>query len=219
MSDETQTQYLDLAALPAVPTEEDHVEVDPNADPYAGPPPPNDGEHLVKVTYGSDDPEKRWQKRTDKRNGTIYYATSIISRVIAPQNEDDNKAVFDNFVSTQMYRGTSKVIGLISALRGDVTQISSHLDQVRILDELLRGEPTCGLETYWESQHNTGEKDDRGKDIWKTVMDPVTRRPYKGQKNFPRKPDGTFEHIVHSPVDGSDCPAQAKAKRYFQPGY
>lgn len=198
-------EFLNLADLPSVETSEDRVEVDPNKDAFAAPPPPKDGTHLVRLGYGSDDPEKRWQRRKDK-NGNQYYATKLMAKIIAPGEEDDNKVVFDGFVSTMMRQGTSRVIGVLQALGHDVGTITSHLDQVKALDNLLAGEPTCNIETEWEAQFNTGEKDDNGKDIYKRMK--------KGMKNFPSDANGVYQHILESPVDGSDVSAQARIIRY-----
>ncbi len=202
-----QQEFLDLSNLPSVPTEEDRVEVDPSADAFAGMAPVKDGDHSAKLMYGTDDPEKRWQRRKDK-NGNTYYATRIQARIIAPGDDDDNKAVFDGFVSTMMRNGTSRVIGVLGALGYDVSTVSSHLDQVKALDNLLAGEPSCGIETEWEAQYDTGNVDsDTGKKIYKTLK--------RGMRNFPSDPNGVYNHTLESPVDGSDVNAQARVKRYF----
>jgi hypothetical protein len=199
-------EFLNLADLPSAETADDRVDVDPTKDAFAAPPPVKDGVHEAKLAYGSDDPEKRWQTRKDKQ-GNKYYATKLMAKIIDPGNEDDNKVVFDGFVSTMMRQGTSRVIGVLHALGYDVGTITSHLDQVRALDNLLAGEPTCQIETEWEAQYDSGEKDDTtGKTIYKRLK--------KGMKNFPSDANGVFQHVLESPVDGSDVTAQARVVRY-----
>jgi hypothetical protein len=200
-------EFLNLADLPSVDIGEDQVTVNPDADAFAAPAPVKDGDHQAKLMYGTDDPEKRWQRRKTKDGSGVYYATKIQARIIEPGNEDDNKVVFDGFVSTMMRNGTSRVIGVLAALGFPIESIHSHLDQVRALDNLLIGEPSCGIETEWEAQYNTGEKNDAGKDSYKRLK--------KGMKNFPQLPTGEFSHVLESPVDGSDCSAQARVVRYF----
>lgn len=169
---------------------------DPEADPFAAPPPPDDGKYLVRLRLQEG---KLPKKGTDK-NDRDFYSVSLEARIVKPGNAFDNRPLFDN-VNTVLFNKTTKVAGILRLL--GIEPSSSGARQVVQLAKALEGEGReIGVKTRWTAQYKN--PDGKYEDIVKG-----------GQRNFPMIPGSDrHAHVVESP-DGQDVAAQAKIIAYL----
>jgi hypothetical protein len=198
-------EYLDLNDLPRFDTP---TEINPEADAFEKFRPIPDGVWNCVLDYAESDPQKRWTRRYDK-NGDAYYSTSVVATVTSGDYAD--RKVADRFVSTMVFRGTSRVAGIVKAARGaDVLRgIRSHEQLVTALDEIIVGHEPVRIQTAWDARYPTGDKDALGRDVYKRFL--------HGMKRFPQTPEGEYEHTVKSPADGSEITARAEIEAYLPP--
>lgn len=172
---------------------DEEVEVNTEADAFAGPPPPDDGDHLVKMELGK---RKVVEKTTDK--GQKYLVVSIVSKIITGPFE--NRLFFDDFLGStfvQQGSGTCGVAGILKALGEQVTSRTTRNQLARELVNKLAGEPMATVTSQWEAYCSDCEK---------TVL--------RGQKRFPENGNGSHRHQIECQKCGSLITAQAKVKAY-----
>lgn len=170
---------------------DEQVDVNADADAFAGPPPPDDGDHLVKLSIGRD----KVQQGKDK-NGRPYYMVHVQGKVIAGPFE--NRVLFDR-VSTMVMQGsgTSRMVGVMKQLGESVGGRVSILDLTRQFVNRLAGEPTVTVTTQWRGYCSDCEKN---------VL--------RGQKRFPENGDHTHRHQFECKTCGSLVNAQADIVAY-----
>lgn len=179
--------------------EAEEAVLDANADPFAPPAPPPDGEYTAKLFFQEKDSSKRWQVVTDD-NGKV---TSLWMKVEAriSGGDYDGRPVF-GLASTRLNKnGTSVVAGIVKAAEmGDLlTGVSTHQAQAQLAEKALAGEPLVKIKIQWQAN----AKDGSGK--YKTYV--------RGMRNFPQRGD-TYNHIVRNPDTGEDVVAQAVILSY-----
>jgi hypothetical protein len=178
--------------------EVENLDINPEADAFAFPPPPPDNTYRAKlkskqVNNAPFEPKKA-------KNGTLYLYTAIEARIIDPAGKQDDWPVFDNFVSTMVMEnsGTSRVAGILKALGQPVPARTSHKDLIQRLIDVLAGEPEVQITTMWEGYCETCDK---------TVV--------KGMKRFPKAADGdSHQANMACPKDGTEVRAQARIVKY-----
>jgi hypothetical protein len=170
---------------------DEQVDVNAEADAFAGPPPPSDGDHRVKLSLGN----KKVQQGKDK-NGKLYYMVHLQMKV-QPGDPFENRVVFNNVFSTVNQNGTSTMIGVMKALGESVSARESILDLTRRLVNRVAGEPEVIVTTQWRAYCA---------DCDKTVL--------RGEKRFPQNPDGSHRHQFECKTCGSLVSAQAEPVAY-----
>jgi len=173
-----------------------------DADPFAQPAPPDDGQHIVKLSFFEADPSKRW-----KRQDGGHFSAKVICTIIEGEPFAGRK-MFDYMVSTKINQsGSTRAAGIIRAL-GE-RPLGSHKDQARQLNHLIEQSPMCRVTTMWHLRQSIQED---GK--YTTVFEK------KGQKNFPPLvgddglDTGKKQHILTSSYDGDQVVAQADVMSY-----
>lgn len=171
---------------------DEQVDVNPEADAFAGPPPPDDGDHLVKLSLG----RKKVQQGKD-RGGRTYYMVDTTGK-IQPGDKFEGRLTFD-LVSTMVMQGsgTSKMVGVLKALGETVSARVSIVDLTRTYVNILSGEPSVIQVTQWRGYCADCEKN---------VL--------RGQKRFPQNPDGSHRHQLDCPKCGSMVTASADVVAY-----
>lgn len=170
---------------------DEQVDVNADADAFSGPPPPDDGDHLVKLSLG----RKKVQQGKDKQ-GRVYYMVDVQGKILGGKFE--NRVTFD-MVSTMVMQGsgTSRMVGVLKALGEPVSSRVSIVDLTRQLVNKLAGEPTVIQTTNWRAYCADCEKN---------IL--------RGQKRFPQNGDGGHRHQIECPKDGTLCTAQADVQGY-----
>ena len=192
---------------------EESVAINENADHFAKPAPPPDGKWRVKLNIKDGE----WKDGTPGKAGKPALTCSLNAKIIKPGEKWDGRMLFDNFVSTMIRpeTGTSKISAIYKLLRKDNPEIPAlpaqitRVELAKMFSDVLAGEPTIGVESRWHAQYDTGEKDDRGKTIYKTV--------YRGMKKFPKiEIDGEerFNHVVEGP-NGEEANTNAEIILYI----
>lgn len=170
---------------------DEQVDVNADADAFAGPPPPDDGDHLVKLSLGRD----KVQQGKDKQ-GRVYYMVHVQAKVL--NGPFENRVLFDR-VSTMVMQGsgTSRMVGVLKALGEPVGNRVSIVDLTRQFVNRLAGEPEVTVTTQWRGYCADCEKN---------VL--------RGQKRFPQNGDHTHRHQIECSKDGSLVTAQADIVAY-----
>lgn len=170
---------------------DEQVDVNAEADAFAGPPPPDDGDHLVKLSLG----QRKVQQGKDKQ-GRVYYMVHTQGKV--GPGPFENRVLFDN-VSTMVMQGsgTSRMVGVLKTLGETVSNRVSIVDLTRTYVNRLAGEPEVTVTTQWRGYCS---------DCDKNIL--------RGQKRFPQNGDGTRRHQVECPKCGTLVTAQAEIVAY-----
>lgn len=166
---------------------------DPNANAFSGPPPLPKGNYVCSVAFRESDPEKQFQEkeyRTDRGHSAgRYFATKLIGTVISP-TEYEGRKIFEDFVSTGIWRDDTSTIASILHLLGrgeEVSQIvaegGGHLALARLFSQALSAEPRLTLRVDWE-----GRVKNEDTDQYDTI--------YKTMTEFRQRPDGTYDPVI-----------------------
>jgi hypothetical protein len=208
MSDEVEKkppQQVDLNDLSLV---DEAVTINPDADAFAGPPPPDDGEHRVKISLGKGGVTTGTVSKGESK-GKPWYQVDIQGK-IQPPDPFEGRMTF-NRVGTMVFNGTSEVVGVLKALGEPVTARESVLDLLRRLKARLDGEPEVIQKTQWaafcsdcnqEFDHSGGKRGKKGGIV------------LRGQSRFPQNGNGKHNHQVECPGCGSLVNARAEVVSY-----
>jgi len=183
------------------------VDVNPDADAFAGPPPPDDGDHRVKLSLG---PSKVTGGTIGKgeQKGKPWYQIELQGR-IQPGDSFEGRIMF-NRASTMIFNGTSEVIGVLKAIGEQVSARESVLDLLRRLKARLESEPECIMRTQWtaycadcKAEYETNKS--RGKK--NGIM-------LRGQNRFPQEDNGKRRHQIECPICGTLLTARPEVVAY-----
>lgn len=198
--------FDNLNDLPLI--DEEPMNIDPDADAFAGFVLPPDGVHMAKLSLGKGGAVPTFQPGVDK-NGKKYIAVNVEARIVAEDKPYNNAVIFDQASTIVMQStGTCRIAGILQALRVPVPSTMTKNQIVAQLAAQLEGEPLVQIETQWQAR----EQQDDGK--WKTVV--------RGQKRFTPKHDadgnvvpGEYETFAESPRTGAQVDAKAIIVRYL----
>jgi len=200
------TLVVDLDSLDASLVQET-VTIDPNADPFAAPPPPPDGIHRFKIKVIKDS----WEQRKTKKDQP-FLMCRVQGNCVAEGEKFNNLAVFDN-VNTIVFDGKSRIAGIVKAAGGQVPAQTNYQELAKLLASTLAGEPIVKIRGRWIAQEKTGEQKN-GKDVYKTFA--------TGQRAFPPKKDadgnlipGEYSAVVTGPKSGEEVKAQFEILEYL----
>ena len=183
---------------------DEQVDVNADADAFAGPPPPTDGDYRVKLSLG-----KRGVSQGKAKDGKLFYMADVNAKVTT--GEFENRILFDN-VSTMVMQntGTSRMAGVLKALGDPVGGRVSILETTRKFADMLAGEPEVTVQTQWTAycQDCKAENDankSRGKKGGIVL---------RGEKRFPQNGGGHHRAQVECPNCGSLLNARAEIVAY-----
>lgn len=136
-----------------------------------------DGIYNAEIDFAEQDAAKHWTQRDGDRGK--YLSTRLAARIL--DGAYANRLVYDGFVSTMVFDGTTKVAKVIKACGGDVRGANSSVEQARRLSQLLPARAKVRVRV-------TAQEED------------VKKPFYKSEKQFPQKDDGTpdFEKVSNS---------------------
>ena len=196
MGEQVDLESLDINNLdPALQAES--LALDPETDDFGYPPPPVDGDYLVKIKLNPK--AKVTQKKTDKSGS--FFMLGLEITIIDPDSDADGAKLFDNVLTLQMKGGGCRAAGVLKAIGEIVPARSSHLDLAKQLQAALATEPTVTIRTRWEGSYKKSDG------TYQTVV--------KGMANFPKKDSGEgHKHIFVDPNSGQEINAQGVVTRY-----
>jgi hypothetical protein len=160
----------------------------PNADAFAGPPPPPDRVYVAKLKLNENQVEGGFEAGRTKNDETMIVA-HVEARIVDEGNPFHDRPVFDR-VSTLVMKssGNSAMAGiLVSALDEEVDPHIGKGELARQFKQAIVQEPLVGIKTQWRLSVEDGEHPD-GRKKYKTVL--------RGMKRFPQNEDGTYSHIT-----------------------
>jgi hypothetical protein len=184
---------------------DEQVDMNADADAFAGPPPPLDGDYRAKLSIG-----KRGAIQGKDKNKALFYMVHTQAKIIA--GDFENRVVFDNPSTMVMQSsGTSRIGGIMKALGEPVGGRVGILDLTRRYAEKLTGEPEVTITTQWSAYcgdcktdyDNSGGK--RGKKGGIVL---------RAMKRFPENGNGTHRHQLECPICGSMVTANAEIVAY-----
>ena len=184
------------------------ITVDPEKDAFAGPPPPDDGEHRVKLSLGKGGITTGIIGKGDNK-GKPWYQVDIQGK-IQPPDPFEGRFTF-NRVGTMVFNGTSEVVGVLKALGEPVSARTTVLELLRALKAKLEGEPEVIQKTQWaafckdcndEYNNSAGKRGKKGGIV------------LRGQNRFPQNGGGRHEHQLECPTCGSLVNARAEVVSY-----
>lgn len=188
------------------------VVINPDANPFAAPPPPDDGTHRVRLTVVDDSWEHSETKPNKSGVSTAFIKFKLSGQIIAEGSKNNNKRVFDS-VNTLVFDGKSRLAGiLVAALGGTpeakatVGSVKNYVDLAKLAKRVLSGEPIVRVVTKWRAQRKVEETSK-----YETVL--------SGQKNFPRvnpaDPNSEYNPVLQDKKSGSEIRANAEIQEYL----
>jgi hypothetical protein len=184
---------------------------DATANSFSGPPPLPKATFTVSVAFREKDPGKQWAElayNEEKGFGPgKYLATKLVLTVL--DGEHEKRRIFDDFVSTGVWNGSTSTIASILHLLGrgdDVVRLSregkGHMELARLFSQAIASEPTLRVAVDWEGRVKNEET---GK--YETL--------YKTMTEFPQRKDGTNDPVIRDENDTTIGQARLKVKRYY----
>jgi hypothetical protein len=179
----------------------EEVEVNSEADAFAGPPPPDDGDHRAKLKLG-----QRKVTAGKTKQGLPYFMVHIEATLNEPGQRFDGAKVFDSASSMVMQSsGTCRIAGILrQGLKETVPSRIGSRDLTKMLVDRLAGEPDTIVKTQWTAY--CGDCKESGKSKRGIVL--------RAQSRFPQNPDGTHRHQLECPNCGSLLTARAEIVEY-----
>lgn len=184
---------------------DEQVDVNGDADAFAGPPPPDDGDHRAKLSLG-----KRAVTSGKSKNGGLFYMVDVNAKIIAGAFE--NRILFDNASTMVMQNtGTSRMAGIMKALGETISGRTSIVELTRNFVAKLTGEPEVIVQSQWtaycqdcneENKNSNGKRGKKGGVV------------LRGQKRFPENGDKSHRAQVECPNCGSLLNARAEIVAY-----
>ncbi len=184
----------------------------PNANAFSGPPPLEKGKYIVNIGFRDADPSKQFQERnynTDKgHEAGKYFSTKLVGVVTRPEDKAGRR-IFDDFVSTGIWRDDTSTIASILHLLGRGEEVAAlarrgegHLGLCRLLSKALAANPLIGINVDWEGR----VKNDDGTydDLYKTMTE------------FRQREDGTYDPRITDGEGNVIGVARLKVKGYFK---
>lgn len=180
------------------------VDINAEADAFAGPPPPTDGDYRVKLSMG-----RRGVSSGKDKNGRLFYMVDVNAKVNA--GEFENRILFDN-VSTMVMQntGTSRMAGVLKALGDPVGGRTSILETTRKFADKLVGEPEVTVQSQWTAYCADCNEENKANPKRGKKNGIVLR----GEKRFPQNGDGKHRAQVECPNCGSLLNARAEIVAY-----
>jgi len=188
--------------------EDELLSIDPNADAFAMPAPPPDGEYVMRMTINKNNSPTGFVGGKDK-NDRAYISADFLLTVVKEGSDLNGRTVFDNASTMVMQSsGTCKMAGILKqALKQDVPRNIGRQELARKFQAALVGEPLIGVEIQWQARSQQAD----GK--YKTIA--------RGMKKFPPRvddegnPTGDFHAYVKDPNTQEEVQARAVPIRYF----
>lgn len=193
------------------------IETNSGADPYATPPPINDGFYKIKLKQievnRPDGSKALWTAKKGK-DGKPFAWCALEGTVDAPGTQYDGQKVWDRFVSTMTQRnGGVPMAWVLKCLGVTLPANTSIQTLVDLFQKALASEPMIDIETSWE-----GGLDEASRQLFKdnSVKEPRVI----GQTRFPQVdgkhvPDMVYKHPTMGEVN---LHAQARIVGYFPAG-
>lgn len=184
----------------------------PSANAFSGPPPLPKGKYTVNIAFREQDPSKQFQEReykTDRgHEAGKYFSTKLVGIVARPE-ENKGRRVFDDFVSTGIWRDDTSAIASILHLLGrgeEVVAIArrgeGQLALCRLLSQTLAANPLIGMSIDWEGRvknPETGQYDNL----------------YSTMTEFRQRDDGSYDPQIKDVEGNVIGVARLKVKNYF----
>ncbi len=185
------------------------IDVNPEGDAYATPPPPPDGKYRAKLKQiDVKDGKGQLARFTAKltKDGNPYLYTGLEARIQDPTGKLDNIPVFDRWVGTFLNRdGSTKVTTILSKLGVAVPSKANHAQLMELFLKTLAAEPDITIETSWEAscQACVEEAKKSGSKAPRSIM---------GMNRFPQDSKGQPIAAMPCPIDKKhgDMVAQAR---------
>jgi len=187
-------QQLEAIDINDLSLTSEEVEFDPQAEAFAFPPPPPEGDHLAVLLLGP-----QGFKRGTAKDGRPFITAYIEARIQAPGERWDDRPVFDNFVDTLIspFSGTCRMVGVLKALGRTVEARTKALELARALHAALLSQSQVSITVKWRGycQNCGGET-------------------MKGARQFPATADGGHRAVGECPTCKGEVAAQARIVAY-----
>jgi hypothetical protein len=206
MSETELKQKATLVDLNDLQLADEQVDLNPDADAFAGPPPPDDGEHRVKLSLGKGGVTTGTIGKGESK-GKPWYQIEIVGKIQEP-DPFAGRLTF-NRAGTMVFNGTSEVVGILKAVGETISRNDTVLGLLRSLKARLDGEPECIQKTQWTAY--CGDCNDEYKATGKGKKGGIVLR---GQNRFPQEANGQHRHQIECPNCGSLVSARADVVAY-----
>jgi len=176
----------------------ENIEINPEGDAFAAPPPLPDGKWRAKLKQQDVKDGKggttRYAPKTTK-DGKLYLYTALEASVIDHSGKQDGLRVTDYFVSTMVRRdGSTAASTILHRLGKPAPARSTHRELMELLVKALAGEPELGIETAWEWSCETCGKEAKAAGVY-------APRAIQGAHKMPRDAKGNPNPEMLCPVN------------------
>lgn len=157
-----------------------------------------DGVYNVEVDFAEQDPQKRWSQR-EGNDSSKYLSTRLAARIL--DGPFANRIVYDGFVSTMVFDGTTKVAKVIRACGGEIKGAKTSINQAKRLTQLLPARARVKVAVR--------------------AQEADVKKPfYKSESQFPQKDDGTPDFqktsLGEGPEHGGEVYVRSEITRYLE---
>jgi hypothetical protein len=187
---------------------DEQVDLNPDADAFAGPPPPDDGDHLVKLSLGKGGVTTGTISKGESK-GKPWYQIEIVGKIQSP-DPFEGRLTF-NRAGTMVFNGTSEVVGVLKAIRETVSPRETVVGLLRRLNDRLVSEPTCVQKTQWTAYCADCLEEFKSTNGQRGKKNGIVLR---GQNRFPQENGGKHRHQIECPNCGTLVSARADVVAY-----
>jgi len=223
IKDQNPSDVIDVSSLTG---NSEPINISAAANPFARQKPIHDDKYrgILKLPSNAEDAKKmlhRVQIKNGNNAGKFFYKVDFEEEVLEYFDPSKNskellgkQRTFSNTLSTlpRSIDGeeTCEIARVLIKLGFSVEGPTAPEDLVRTFIEALGRKPQIGLVTEVSARYNSGEKKKAasGKeyDVWKTA--------YRGEKQFPKNPDGSVNYDI-PPVHGNQVFVSSAVVDYF----
>ncbi len=185
------------------------LNIDPNADAFAGLDPVPDGVHLVKLALFKSGEDTGLKAGKGKNDGKPFIMAKLVGTVVEEGKPYDKFKIFDQVSTMVMRTGTCRVAGVLSKLGIRVPASTNPRELMKALVVALEGEPVIGVETQWQASSLQADGN------WKTLLRGMKRFPPRVNPETKEVIAGEYVSTVEDPNTGEPAKAQAAVLRYL----
>jgi hypothetical protein len=138
------------------------------------------------------------------KNKKTFVGVHLIGKLQATNEAYDGYEIYNIYVNTILFSGkvTSELHSLLTKLGENVPNSMPALQIVQLCEKVFSEQPIQMAELEWEASYK--KNDGSGQ----------YEKQCRNMKSFPRNPDGTYNHVVTSELDGEPLYARAVIKKF-----
>lgn len=138
------------------------------------------------------------------KNKKTFVGVHLTGKIQATNETYDGYEIYNIYVNSILFAGkaTSELHSLLTKLGENVPNTMPVLQLVQLAEKVFSDQPIQMTELEWEASYK--KNDGSGQ----------YEKQCKNMRSFPKNPDGTYNHVVTSELDGEPIYARAVIKKF-----